>query len=265
MDWLIRTIFPQSKEEDWVIWQKNQPESHFESCITWTQYSDIHKGKVFIPKSSVVKQDSQNYYRYCFGDYANLVICGPLDKEDESAYYRSLIGLYEVGKGPLRIVKGETNEIKKLRDAVKDGNFRSLAEIDFKSFKYDYNKIHAHTVVSYCLSRLIMFLVSNALFWTYNDPVPHIEEDLCRKSCENTLIHKNFYLGEEKIKRTEPINMKARENTDNLLLPKSWSSSKSPKSWPSEYRCEECKKKKDAALALMAEGAAVPEDANHQC
>lgn len=235
-------------EEACLEWQKQQTVQHFNSNNIWHTYKTLQSDKIFLSKSSVCADDAdaltKEYFTYCFGDYAPLIINQPLD--DEFSYYSMLIELYECGKGSLRkYVWGDPVNIKILRKAVKTRNYNCLSEIDFDLDKYNYTAIHAHTLVQNSLSKFITCLIGNALYWTNKKSSFHFEVEMCEKSYTNEMIiPKLKMLVQSPVSKKSEAIVTPRKNKseDDLFIPKSW-----PKTWPRDkndvsLKCEECKK-----------------------
>lgn len=220
-----------------IEWQKKQPPSHYEFCSMWNDYYKAMSGKVYIPTDvNVCRESSSIYFVYCFGDYAPLIINQPL--KDPTNYYMTLIDLYEYNKGIVRkYFKGEPSNIILLRKAVKEKNYDILKDIDFESDKYDYTRMHAHTIVQNSLSRFISCLIGNTLYWSQNYNKFWFDAMMCKRAYEEETIVERIKSNVTSVKKTESIDIRRNKSGGDLILPRSWPSFNND-----DAKCDKCKK-----------------------
>lgn len=164
----------QTNEEwnSWEVWQKSQPLSHFERCETFNQYLKLRPGF----KNS---GDDVPEFKYCFGEFSKFITG---NYNSEFSYFLLLLDFYDFCKGFQRRVKGDASCIALLRKVTNLRDLTLFNNYDFNRFLYDYTIIHAHTVIQYSISTLIMRLVCHHL--NFNK----IKIENCRNSYENCLL-----------------------------------------------------------------------------
>lgn len=192
----------------WEEWQKSQLKIHFiESNLS-----------PYIYQKSGYKNP---YIKYCFGDFENIYYMP--ENINEITYFTLLLSTYDNCKGYLRSVKGDIAGINLLRKVVKNKNSDELYNHDFKIYDYNYTVIHAHTVVYFSLSTLIMYLVSNYMhFKSYNsDHFPYVDIDLCKSVYNNKVYGDIIYVNSNKeLPKSNTISIKNRES--NTRTVNSW-------------------------------------------
>ena len=178
----------------WEEWQQKQSKTHYiESYLS-----------PYIPPKPGYKN---LYFRYCFGDFENLIYMP--ETCNEGNYFNLLINTYDKCKGYLRSLKGDHLGMSLLRKAVADKNCDELYNHNFHIYNYNYTSIHAHTVAQFSLSTLIMLLVSNYMHAkSYNsDHFPHIDIDLC-KNAYNTKVFGDITYVNTTVVRGSAMNIK---------------------------------------------------------
>ncbi len=149
----------------WEIWQLNQPNPHFKKSEIFEYYRNYRIN--FYPPANNILTNNQNvakYYLYCFGDFT-IFLVEPHNNAIE--YFTILLDVYDVCKGITRRLTGDPPGIILLRDSIKQKSLESLLRHNFEQYNYNYGILHAHTVVQFSLSTLIMRLVSNYLGQIY--------------------------------------------------------------------------------------------------
>lgn len=224
-------------EEDWEIWQKGQGPEHYQKSRVWQSFL-AYAPKFKVPDVGITVSDSQyDCYHYCFGEFTPLIIRGQL-KPSPIPYFRTLLDIYTCNKGYVRSIMGEREFISLLRKAIMENELSELAGFNYATLAYRYDKIHAHTVAEYSLSRLLALLTENALVYQgYNTLKP-----ISIKSC-----HEAWSLGLYS-KSTSPA-MLIKKVVRQVTQDKTWDQSPPnflPSSWP-EYcgtnglqKCSRC-------------------------
>lgn len=172
--WLLDNIYYKDLETAqknfayWTEWQQKQPSNHFVDC-NLTSYIPVKRGLNSIP------------IKYCFGCFSNLIY-KPEDC-DVFAYINSLLTIYDNCKGYSRMmIKGDNAGIALLRKIVKDKKLDELYQHNFQLYNYNYKVLHGHTVGYFSLSTLIMFFLSNYMYYYSSnlDYFPFIDQEICK-------------------------------------------------------------------------------------
>jgi hypothetical protein len=178
---------PPSVESEWATWlewQQRQPPSHYEKSDIFQYYLTYHPG-FQPPVGSVIKERCSGYYRYCFGDFAAIIV-NPEPGSNAIEYFSLLLDIYDTCKGITRRLTGDPVGISLLRQVIQRKSLSPLFNHDFNDYAYNYAQIHAHTVSQYSLSTLIMRFVSNYMSQTKTrEYYPFIMLDVCQKAYDN--------------------------------------------------------------------------------
>lgn len=156
------TFSTASINEDWAIWeewQRNQPQSHYKKSEIFT-YFIRHNPGFIIPDTSAIHHCGSEQYEYCFGEFTKFLIVNN-QGGDFIEYFTLLLKLYDTCKGSSRWIRGDPQGINILRQSVIKSDLSLFSLHDLTQYAYDYTKIHAHTVVQYSISTLIMLFVSH--------------------------------------------------------------------------------------------------------
>lgn len=187
------TTTPQNEWNTWIEWQRQQQPTHYEKSNVFQYYLSMRP--IFRPplNSCAGLNDSDKYYIYCFGDFASLLVNlkDPISDDYLNGiveYIRLLLDVYDVCKGYLRRLKGEPNCITMLRTFTQNRSLFLLQDYDYSPFEYPYTSIHAHTVVQYSLSTLIMRFVTHYLNHIFQDYYPRILLEYCQESYNNYIF-----------------------------------------------------------------------------
>jgi hypothetical protein len=209
----------------WHSWQLNQPPSHFKNCVIFDYYLS-HRLNWYPPSNSVCNTCFSQYYQYCFGDYSILIV-QPTNGSNAIDYFTLLLDLYDICKGTTRRLTGDPPGIKVLRETITFKNLDPLSNHNFEPYSYDYGTLHAHTVVQFSLSTLIMRLVSHYLSQINEKKTfPNITLAICSKAYTNKVFGDYTV-----INKSTPISINQTITTTNSVS----------SSWPSNYiRCEKC-------------------------
>lgn len=235
----ISNNFPSNEWNTWLAWQRNQPPSHFKKCIIFEYYLS-QRLNWYPPSNSVLNTCFSQYYQYCFGDYSILIV-QPTNGSNVIDYFTLLLDFYDICKGTSRRFTGDPPAIKILRDSITFKTLDRLINWDFEPYCYDYGTIHAHTVVQFSLSTLIMRLVAHYLSQILDKKIyPNINITICSKAYNN----KTF--GDYMIPKSNPITINQtstpQTSTPQISTPISISTPSSS-SWPSTHstlRCDKC-------------------------
>lgn len=187
---------------DWIIWYRNNTEDEWE---TWTQWqrqqntSHYEKSDIFQyyllkrpnfqpPDTSCLNDYHREYYIYCFGDFAALIV-NPHSGGDILRYISLLLDIYDVCKGTARKVRGDPASIAFLRRVISTRNVEILYRYNFDPHCYPYNKLHAHTVAQYSLSTLLLRLLSHYLNQTIaRGSYPSIAISTCKEAYDSGIF-----------------------------------------------------------------------------
>lgn len=194
----------------WAEWQEKQPSSHFIECAL-SSYIPLKSGLNTI------------YMKYCFGHFSNLIYMP--ENCDIYAYINSLITIYDTCKGYVRTFKGDPIGIELMRKIIKDKKTDELYSHDFQCYNYNYKMLHGHTVGYHSLSTLLMFFLSNYMYYysSCNDYFPYIDIDICKDIYNNKNFGDLCYINQVK-KSTSSINIKMPEKKDKNITYNSWPS-----------------------------------------
>jgi hypothetical protein len=161
---MLSWLWNNSKSEDeWVIWeewQRAQPPVHYEKSAIY-EYFIAYDPQFIPPANNYGAGANSNYYWYCFGQFTPFIATPYNGGGDLVGYVYVLLNLYDVCKGVSRRITGDPVGISLLRKVAKNRTLSFLHEHDFSQYDYDYTRLHAHTVVQYSLSTLIMRFVAN--------------------------------------------------------------------------------------------------------
>jgi hypothetical protein len=158
---LIWTANTQDEWKSWEEWQDKQDSKHYEKSELFRYYLSC-RPYYQISKNSVVKDiDNNKYYKYCFGDYVELIV-NP-DRCNVITYITLLIDIYDVCKGLTRRLKGDPEGILILREVIAKNNLSILDKHNLNQYLYPYNKLHAHTVVQFSLSTFLLRILVHYL------------------------------------------------------------------------------------------------------
>lgn len=157
--WLTRTTISEDEWAAWEEWQQKQPPLHYEKSDIF-QYYLSYRPNFQPPQNSVSVGCSSEYYNYCFGEFA-VIMAQPNGGGDIVGYITLLLDVYDMCKGTSRRITGDPVGIVLLRAVVNKRSLIPLQTHNFSQYNYDYGRIHAHTVVQYSLSTLMMRFVSN--------------------------------------------------------------------------------------------------------
>lgn len=212
--------------DNWYKWQQEQKIDHFLKS---------HLNQYIKPK----KSQKNLYLQYCFGDFINLIYFN--NEINEINYIKLLIDFYDNCKGYLRCIKGDSQGILLLRNVILTENIDELYNHNFKSHYYYYPKIHAHTIAYYSLSTLILFLISNYMYFRSfkSDNFPFIDVEECKKSYFNKQFGDISYINPITINKSNTITINKNDTLNNT---------KQFNSWPGHLnsnipqKCDVCKK-----------------------
>ena len=234
-------------QEEWITWeewQKSQVLSHYEKSELFIYYISC-RPNFRAPKHSCVEGSDNRYYVYCFGDFAIFLVnhlggCKIMD------YISSLLDLYDVCKGMSRRLTGDPTGIMILREVMAKNNLEPLQNHDFSIYNYNYGKIHAHTVVQYSLSTLIMKFIGNYMsHLSAHDKYPQIQISVCQQA------YKNKIFGEPHKTITPIVSSKAPSINIQAKTIHTFDKNEEPRcsSWPREpcilLRCKSCNRVTD--------------------
>lgn len=184
-----------------IVWQKKQDREHFTVCKIYNNYLLIGD-KYNLPENNVTKSVHSKYYYYCFGNFSSF-ISNDLTFEEVRGTIRSLLNLYDTGKGYSRIILGDPEHITLLKSIVNIYTMQGLREYNFSKFMYDYGKIHAHTMAQYSLSTLIMLITSHLVNMLLKketgkyDAKNIISSQICKNSYDNKVYQEFEYFFKE--------------------------------------------------------------------
>lgn len=151
-------------EDEWITWeewQRQQPPSHYEKSPIFQHYL-MKRPNFQPPQNSCLNGYNREYYVYCFGDFTALIV-NARSGGDIIQYIGLLLDVYDVCKGRSRSITGDPNCIAVLRKVILTQSLEFLKRYNFTSHCYPHKRLHAHTVVQYSLSTLIMRLVCHYL------------------------------------------------------------------------------------------------------
>lgn len=166
-DWLTWTTTNTTPRDEWVTWeewQRKQPPAHFEKSDIF-QYYMSYRPQFTPPQYAVNTGYQSEYYNYCFGDFAAIIV-NPTGGGNIISYLTLLLDVYDICKGMSRRLTGDPTGIALLRQVVNKRSIVPLQSHNFDQYEYDYSVIHAHTVAQYSLSTLLMRLVSHYMSQT---------------------------------------------------------------------------------------------------
>ena len=212
LSWLWTNTKPKDEWGTWELWQRSQPITHYEKSDIF-QYYLTCRPQFRAPQFASNTGPRSTYYIYCFGEFAALLV-NPSSADSISDYCSLLLDFYDICKGTTRRITGDPAAISVLREVVRRKSPVPLHVHDFTQYNYDYTVIHAHTVVQYSLSTLIMRFVGNYMHQiSSRGNYPPILPSKCEKA------YNNFAFGRhEIIDHTLPINVPS--NPISISLPK---------------------------------------------
>lgn len=163
-NWLTWSSHSKEEWDVWELWQRSQLLSHYENSEIFTHYKSS-RPQFKSPKNSAISDSNSLYYNYCFGDFSQILIL-PNTKsnklsEDAIRYCALLLDFYDNCKGFSRRITGDPTCISILRSVIKKKSLLPFRKHDLNQYAYDYTLIHAHTVVQFSLSTLIMRFFCN--------------------------------------------------------------------------------------------------------
>lgn len=201
-----------------MIWQRKQEKEHFVTCKIYNNYLSVGD-KYNLPENNVTKSAAHNkYYYYCFGNFS-CFISNDVTFEEVRGVIRSLLNLYDTGKGYSRIILGDPEHITMLKNAVNVYTMQGLKEYNFNKFVYDYGKIHAHTMAQYSLSTLIMMITSHLVNMLLKKETGKYDAKCIISSqvCKDSYDEKRFQEVEnESLKNSWPNKIYTCNNCDQL-------------------------------------------------
>ena len=181
--WTTSTI--KDEWSTWEEWQRNRNPSHYEKSEIFHYYLS-NRPTFSPPKNSC--HNNKNFL-YCFGDFASLIV-KPTGGENVLEYLVLLVDIYDVCKGfSRRLLTGDPPCIGLVRDVIRRRNLSLLQSFDFYQYEYPYNSLHAHTVVQYSLSTLLMRFISH--YMSYIDlrkNYPSIDSAVCQKASQDCVF-----------------------------------------------------------------------------
>lgn len=223
-----------SQEEEWATWlewQRNQPALHYEKSDVF-QYYIKNNVNFQPPRYSCITSQYSKQYIYCFGDFACLLV-NQHGGGNIVEYFSILLDIYDTCKGSgRRIVKGDPEGIKLMREVIRKKSIHPIKNHNFKQYNYDYGMIHAHTVAQYSLSTLLMRLASHYMsYLMIQGDYYAITLQICQKSYDKTIFGE--ILSNTNVV-TKPIDIPIKSTSD----------SGRPLSWPIDpaggIRCKTC-------------------------
>lgn len=183
-NWITWSNNTEDEWTTWEQWQRHQPLSHYEKSDIF-QYYLTRSPDFKPPQNSCLNGYNQEYYVYCFGDFACLLV-SPHTNGDILKYIDLLLDIYDTCKGYTRKIKGDPKSIAMLRKVLMTKNLTLLQNYNYNPYCYPYNTIHAHTVSQYSLSTLIMRLVAHHLSQTGpKEYYPGILLSSCKQAYDN--------------------------------------------------------------------------------
>ena len=187
LDWLWSNN-PKDEWATWEEWQKLQPPIHYEKSVIY-EYFIYYEPNFIPPVNSVVTEANKYLYWYCFGQFTPFIATRYNGGGNIIEYILLLLKLYDTCKGLSRKIAGDPKCISLLRNVIKKRSISELREHNFSQYNYDYTKLHAHTVVQYSLSTLIMKFIANYIgSMEYQKNIPIIQLENCRKAYNNYLF-----------------------------------------------------------------------------
>lgn len=167
--------------DSWYEWQKTQPPIHFQRSEIFRKYANCN---------DIPAENFKEEYIYVLGDFRYFITFEYIKNEEIFwEFIQILIGLYDTCKGIRRSLLGDPSFIITLKNSFKTRDFKDIYNYDYKECKYDYQKIHVHTVAHFSLSTLIMRYVSQLLCMRFglNNKYPCINNllfvDMYKKDC----------------------------------------------------------------------------------
>src|SRR3972149_4705421 len=229
-DWIKWTnTSTQTEWNTWDEWQRRQPPIHFEKSDMFSYFISKHPDFRPMPYN-VLMGYGADYFKYCFGDFTQFIV-NPNGGVNALEYFSLLLSLYDTCKGVSRRLTGDPAGISLIRQSVDGKSLIPLIEHNFNQYAYDYSMIHAHTVVQYSLSSLIMRLVSHYMSQVCaKGKFPQITFGECRKAHTGCVFGSHADITPPK---SQPIDITQKDTN----VPESQGSS-----WPRDYsRCVRCK------------------------
>lgn len=188
----VELVKSRSEQEAWKAWQDSQPPSHFHHSATFQSFRAAHPEFQGLDTKS--SHDDRDAIAYCFGDYQSFVPCGYIGSSTCERLLKSLIDLYDSGKGLMRIYLGDPPIIAALRICQLEKS-SILSNLTLRESAYDYTFIHAHTAACYSLSTLVLLLAVNLVAMTnVHSRLPQIDVRLCER-CRREKVFGEPYSG----------------------------------------------------------------------
>lgn len=244
-NWLSwTTTDTQNEWEAWEIWQRSQPAAHYEKSEMFQHYL-AYRPQFSCLKNSVLLYENSNYYVYCFGDFAAILInqnTVSISTNEAVNYCNLLLDFYDICKGISRRITGDPVCISILRDVVNRNSILPLFKHDFDQYRYDYTILHAHTVCQYSLSTLLMRLLCNFLS---KFSVELQFEEIKLKLCQSAYNNLNYGAIKNNITLPEKVPSKylSRSSSKPLSVPERiLIEEERGSSWPRNLSCSRCSK-----------------------
>lgn len=210
---MLSWLWTSSDKSEWIIWEKwqtQQPPSHYEKSDIY-EYFIRQEPKFIAPPNNAGIGNYKEYYWYCFGQFTPFIVTPYNGGGNILEYINVLLKLYDTCKGFTRKLIGDPTSVTLLRKTVDTRNLHYLKNHDFTQYDYDYSRLHAHTVVQYSLSTLIMRFVSNYLgYLEYRKFQPVIDVEKCRVS------YNGHFLGHNRFSK---LTFKAQQEIKDIPLP----------------------------------------------
>lgn len=223
-DWIIWNR--NNVEDEWATWgewQRQQSSTHYEKSDLF-QYYLSRRPNFLPPETSCLNDYHREYYVYCFGDFASLIVnphSGKSKISDIIRYISLLLDIYDVCKGTARKVRGDPSGIALLRRVVINRDLEALHKYNFQSHCYPYDKIHAHTVAQYSLSTLLLRLLSHYLNTTVMKH-PYIAISMCKQAYDKHTFGIIANAQSRPISSSSPINIPSNKHKTDDLHGHSW-------------------------------------------
>lgn len=202
---------PDREENTWTVWQDRQTVDHYHKSALFNYYLK-YQPLFTVPKYTVIGSISEPYYRYCFGDFTTLMAVARSNTYIFE-YIHLLLDVYDICKGYLRKLSGDPVGISLLRESYKSRSVDKLVTHDFRLYKYNYDKIHAHTISQFSLSTLILVLMSNYLSHLHlNNNIIYI----CLGDCKTSYTELRFGISRplNALRSTSPIDIYVKDNLE---------------------------------------------------
>jgi len=189
----------------WLTWQGKQDGSHFQTCPIFTTYETVH------PVDIDYQRDHPTYQvlMYCFGAFTRLIPLDKISSQDILRLTNLLLQFYDYNKGYYRrFALGDPDNIRAMRAFSRGLGEKALQQIDFMQVLYPYDQLHAHTVVQYSLSTLIVRIFSHLLALSSLPAFPayQIDINLCRLAVDRAVFGKVYRFNDSTQPRPSPAD-----------------------------------------------------------